>query len=364
MPTPGVAAHDEQATPAGRGLDARLAQRVELTPAPDERGSHGVTVTSAHAGADARRRIVRWGVTQAFHRPGPSGDLMSDVVPVLDQHRVTGVELTGGREEVLEDVVGPVGEHLVRGSRARPLRTRSLRGIVGSVTRGPVGCTEQVLPIGLGVELVPRVGRVHGSSVVLSEASACHVAVWRDSRVPCRVTSRIPPVSAGRRSRSLGEPWRTFRNGRRWTASTARWADQWAADDLYRFDRSRGTRRGVRDRHAAADRVGLAPRRARLQLHAHRHRGPLPAHARQAGLLPDGVGRQRAPDRASRPELLRRALRPEPAVRGRLRAAVPGRPAEGPSGGADLAAELPRAVRRAGGDRRARCSRRCSAGSG
>ena len=41
-----IAAHHEHATPAGRGLDARLAQRVELTPAPDERGSHDVTVPS------------------------------------------------------------------------------------------------------------------------------------------------------------------------------------------------------------------------------------------------------------------------------------------------------------------------------
>ena len=74
-------------------------------------------------------------------------------------------------------------------------------------------------------------------------------------------------------------------------------------------------RAGVLGRHPAADGVGLAARRARVQLHPHRHRRPLPAHARQARLLPDGLGRQRPAHRAPRPELLRRAVRAEPAVR-------------------------------------------------
>ena len=59
----------------------------------------------------------------------------------------------------------------------------------------------------------------------------------------------------------------------------------------------------------------LAAHRARLHLHAHRPRRPLPADARQAGLLPDGLGRQRAADRAPGAELLRRALRPVAALR-------------------------------------------------
>ena len=54
--------------------------------------------------------------------------------------------------------------------------------------------------------------------------------------------------------------------------------------------------------------------------HTDTHR-PLPAHARARGLLPDGLGRQRAADRAPGAELLRRPLRPVAAVRPRLRAA-------------------------------------------
>ena len=48
---------------------------------------------------------------------------------------------------------------------------------------------------------------------------------------------------------------------------------------------------------------------------------PLPAHARQGGLLPDGLGRQRPAHRAPGAELLRRALRPVAALRRRLHAA-------------------------------------------
>ena len=74
------------------------------------------------------------------------------------------------------------------------------------------------------------------------------------------------------------------------------------------------------DRHSPADRVGLAARRARLLLHPHRPRRALPADARQGGVLPDGLGRQRPADRAPGAELLRRALRPVAAVRRRLHA--------------------------------------------
>ena len=87
----------------------------------------------------------------------------------------------------------------------------------------------------------------------------------------------------------------------------------------------RDPRAGLLDRHAAADGVRLAARRPRVLLHAHRRRRALPADARPRGVLPDGLGRQRPAHRASRAELLRRALRPVAAVRGRLRAAVRGR---------------------------------------
>ena len=74
-------------------------------------------------------------------------------------------------------------------------------------------------------------------------------------------------------------------------------------------------RRGVRDRHAAAHRVRVAARRARVLVHAHRHHGPVPADDGQGGLLPDRLGRQRAADRAAGAERLRRALRPVAALR-------------------------------------------------
>ena len=69
------------------------------------------------------------------------------------------------------------------------------------------------------------------------------------------------------------------------------------------------------------DRLRVAARRARLLLHPHRPDRPLPADARQRGLLPDGLGRQRPAHRAPGAELLRRALRPVAAVRRRLHAA-------------------------------------------
>ena len=96
------------------------------------------------------------------------------------------------------------------------------------------------------------------------------------------------------------------------------------------------------DRHPAADGQRVAARRARLLLHAHRPDRALPADAGQVGVLPDGLGRQRPAHRASRPELLRRALRPLAAVRPRLHAAGEARP-EAP--GPDQPPQLHRAVR-------------------
>ena len=69
------------------------------------------------------------------------------------------------------------------------------------------------------------------------------------------------------------------------------------------------------DRHAAAHGERLAARRPRLLLHPHRPDRPLPADARQGGLLPDGLGRQRPAHRAPGAELLRRPLRPVAALR-------------------------------------------------
>ena len=108
-------------------------------------------------------------------------------------------------------------------------------------------------------------------------------------------------------------------------------------------------RRGLLHRHSAAHGQRLAARRSRLLVHPHRLHRALQAHARLRGVLPDGLGRQRPAHRASRAELLRRALRSEPAVRPGVRAA--GR-ARRQAPGPDLAEELRRAVRAA--DRRGR----------
>ena len=77
-------------------------------------------------------------------------------------------------------------------------------------------------------------------------------------------------------------------------------------------------RAGLLDRHAAADGQRHAARRPRLLLHPHRRDRPLPADARPRGLLPDGLGRQRAADRAPGADYLRRPVRPVAALRPRL----------------------------------------------
>ena len=106
-----------------------------------------------------------------------------------------------------------------------------------------------------------------------------------------------------------------------------KWAERWQADGTYAFVRPEAiqhrARAGVQHRHPAADGVGLAARRARVLLHPHRSDRPLSANARQAGVLPDRLGRQRPADRAPGAELLRRPLRPVRAVRPGLRAARP-----------------------------------------
>ena len=102
------------------------------------------------------------------------------------------------------------------------------------------------------------------------------------------------------------------------------------------------------DRHAPADRVGLAAHRPRVLVHAHRPRRPVPAHARPARVLPDGLGRQRPAHRAPRAELLRCALRPHAALRPRLRPALRGRRQqehEGRRPAADQPTQLHRALR-------------------
>ncbi len=110
---------------------------------------------------------------------------------------------------------------------------------------------------------------------------------------------------------------------------------------------------GVRHRHAAADGQRLAAHRPRLQLHPDRRHRPLPADARQAGLVPDRVGRQRPPDGAPGAELLRHPLRPVAAIRPRVHAACGRRSRQGPGTGGLLPAQLRGAVPTPVGRRRA-----------
>ena len=107
-------------------------------------------------------------------------------------------------------------------------------------------------------------------------------------------------------------------------------------------------RPGVLDRHPAADRQRIAARRTRLLVHPHRHHGPLQADARLRGLLPDGLGRQRAGYRAPGAELLRGALRPVPPLPGRVHAAGDGRSGQGAGGRGGVPTKLCRAVRATG----------------
>ena len=77
-----------------------------------------------------------------------------------------------------------------------------------------------------------------------------------------------------------------------------RWAAAWEEAGTYRFDDGRHPRRGLLHRHPPADGVGLAAHGIGLRLRADRRHRPLPAHAGLEALLPDGLGRQRAADRA------------------------------------------------------------------
>ena len=114
------------------------------------------------------------------------------------------------------------------------------------------------------------------------------------------------------------------------------------------------------DRHAAADGVGLAAHGQRVRLHAHRLHRPLPAHARTRGVLPDGLGRQRArrPSGAWRTSSASAAIPTHP-VRPGLRAPRRAPDAEG----RDLAAELRRALQPSDRRRTSRRSRRSGGAS-
>ena len=103
--------------------------------------------------------------------------------------------------------------------------------------------------------------------------------------------------------------------------------------------------RGIRHRLAAADGQRLPARGPRAVLHAHRPGRPLPADARPQRVLPGGLGRQRAADRAPGAAGLRGALRAHPAVRPGLPPTVHAGPE---AAGAGEPARVHRAVPAAG----------------
>ncbi len=70
----------------------------------------------------------------------------------------------------------------------------------------------------------------------------------------------------------------------------AKWMRRWEESEVYRFDATRPRERCLFDRHAAADRQRIAPRRSRVFVHPHRSDRALPAHARQGRVLSDGMG--------------------------------------------------------------------------
>ena len=103
------------------------------------------------------------------------------------------------------------------------------------------------------------------------------------------------------------------------------------------------------DRHAAADRQRLAAYRPRLFIHPYRRHRALSADARPRSVLSDGMGRQRAADRAPGAELLRRALRSVTAIRPEFPAAA----GAAEAADLDLASQLCRALPPADEGRRA-----------
>ena len=128
-----------------------------------------------------------------------------------------------------------------------------------------------------------------------------------------------------------------------------KWAEVWEAAGRLPLPRRRGRPRGrLLHRHPAAHRVRVAAHRPRLHLHPHRPARPVPPDARQARVLPDGLGRQRAAHRAPRAELLRRPLRPVAPLR-RRRSRRPPR--------------APRSRREAGDQRRSRAATSSSCAS-
>ena len=148
-------------------------------------------------------------------------------------------------------------------------------------------------------------------------------------------TDTSPPDTPVRRERS-----RSYPRSRPSTGSRRSGSPRWAADGHLRLrpGRRAGRPRASRSTRSTPRRRRSAARCTSGHVFSYTHTDidrPLPAHARQARLLPDGLGRQRPAHRAPGAELLRRALRPVAALRPGVRAA---RRSRGKEPGADLAA--------------------------
>ena len=101
----------------------------------------------------------------------------------------------------------------------------------------------------------------------------------------------------------------------------AKWRETWAADGTFRFDRTK-TRDEIYSIDTPPPTVSRqAAHRALLLVHPHRSRRAVPAHAGRRGLLPDGLGRQRAQHRAPGAAHARHRLRSVASLRPRLRRA-------------------------------------------
>ncbi len=110
--------------------------------------------------------------------------------------------------------------------------------------------------------------------------------------------------------------------------------------------RHRHAGRGVLHRHAASHGVRLPPYGIGLRLRPDRRHRPLPPHAGMEALLPDGLGRQRAPDGAAGADLLRGHLRPFTSLRPGLHPARGTGKGGPPRQPAELHSALPPAHRR------------------
>ena len=194
-----------------------------------------------------------------------------------------------------------------------------------------------------------------------AQVSLSSTSVRVDGQRSRRAT--VNGVVAARSLDSTGDRAPACPTSRPSTASRSAGTRSGRRQGTYRFDRTAERADVYADRHPAADRVAAACTWATSS--ATRTPTCIARYQRMRGkarLLPDGLGRQRPADRAPGAELLRRALRPVPAVRPGVRAAGRRRRAEeGHAAGQHQPAELRRAVPAA--DRRGRegLRGRCSA---